>query len=133
MSLLSANEYVFQGIIKSLLPLQYRVSELSFVMDSQKQKGNGCFGYSDIFVLKETDKIYISLELKYISLVNLTRNEEKKYGVNELEKLDKILEKEDIKSLLKRQYSYWSKVLNKMEQTTICEVLNNEINQLKSF
>ena len=133
MSLLSANEYVLQGIVEALLPLQYRVPELSLVMDSQKQKGNGHFGYSDIFVLKATSNIYVSLELKYISLVNLTRNEEKKYGANELERLDKILDTEDIGSLLKRQYSYWSKELNKMEHTTIHEVLNNGMDQLKSY
>jgi len=135
MSLMSANEYVLQGIVEGLLPLQYRVPELSLVMDSQKQKGNGRFGYSDIFVLKATgNTAYISLELKYISLVNLlTRNERKKYGANELEKLDKILGKEDKESLLKRQYSYWSKELNKMEQTTIHEVLNNGMDQLKSY
>ena len=134
MSLMSANEYVLQGIVESLLPLQYRVPELALVMDSQKQKGNGRFGYSDIFVLKATGNTYISLELKYISLVNLlTRNERKKYGANELEQLDKILGKEDKESLLKRQYSYWSKELNKMEQTTIHEVLNNGVNQLKSY
>ena len=133
MSLLSANEYVLQGIVEGLLPLQYRIPELSLVMNSQKQKGNGRFGYSDIFVLKATSNIYVSLELKYISLVNLTRNEEKKYGANELERLDKLLDTEDIGSLLKRQYSYWSKELNKMEQTTIHEVLNNGVNQLKSY
>jgi hypothetical protein len=40
-------------------------------MDSKKLKGDGRFGFSDIFVLKETEDNYMCLELKYISLVGL--------------------------------------------------------------
>ncbi|GBB86915.1 hypothetical protein RclHR1_13370001, partial [Rhizophagus clarus] len=92
MSLLSADESMLQAIVESLLPLKYRIPELSLVMDGKKQKGSGRF-----------------------------------------EDLDKILEKENEECLLKRPYSYWSKEHKKTNQTTIGEVLNNGINQLKSY
>src|SRR6266496_4820421 len=103
MSLSSADEPVLQAIVESLLPLKYCIPELSLVMDGKKLKGLGRFGYSDIFIFKGIgDNNYISLELKYISLVGLIRNQNNKFGANELENLDKILEKEDEESLLKR-------------------------------
>ncbi|GET02525.1 hypothetical protein GLOIN_2v1476919 [Rhizophagus clarus] len=62
---------------------------------------------------------YIGLELKYISLVGLVKNQNTKYDANELENLDKMLEKEKEEFLLKRPYSYWSKEYKKTNQTTI--------------
>ncbi|UZO15692.1 uncharacterized protein OCT59_007108 [Rhizophagus irregularis] len=134
MSLSLANESMLQAIIESLLPLKYRIPELSLVMDGKKLKGSGRFGYSDIFVLKGIGDIYyISLELKYISLVGLIKNQKAKYGANELENLDKILEKESEEDLLKRPYTYWSKEHKRTNQTTIGEVLNSGISQLESY
>ncbi|CAB4399139.1 unnamed protein product [Rhizophagus irregularis] len=134
MSLSSANESMLQAIIESLLPLKYRIPELSLVMDGKKLKGSGHFDYSDIFVLKGIGDIYyISLELKYISLVGLIKNQKAKYGANELENLDKILEKENEEDLLKRPYTYWSKEHKRTNQTTIGEVLNSGISQLESY
>ncbi|GET00436.1 bromodomain-containing protein [Rhizophagus clarus] len=98
MSLLSADESMLQAIVESLLPLKYRIPELSLAGDT-----------------------YISLELKYISLVGLIKNQNTKFGANELEDLDKILEKENEECLLKRPYSYWSKEHKKTNQTTIGE------------
>ncbi|EXX66297.1 uncharacterized protein OCT59_025649 [Rhizophagus irregularis] len=132
-SLSSANESMLQAIVESLLPLKYRIPELSLVMDGTKSKGSGRFGYSDIFILKGTGDIYISLELKYISLVGLIKNQKDKFGANELENLDKILEKESEEILLKRSYTYWSKEFKKTNQTTINEILNDGINQLESY
>ncbi|CAB5182313.1 unnamed protein product [Rhizophagus irregularis] len=106
MSLSLANESMLQAIVESLLPLKYRIPELSLVMDGKKSKGSGRFGYSDIFVLKGIGDNYISLELKYISLVGLIKNQKVEFGANELENLDKILEKENEEILLKRSYTY---------------------------
>ncbi|CAB4477838.1 unnamed protein product [Rhizophagus irregularis] len=131
MSLSSANESMLQAIVEILLPLKYRIPELSLVMDGKKPKGSGRFGYSDIFILKGIGDNYISLELKYISLVGLIRNQ--MFGANELENLDKILEKEDEEILLKRSYTYWSKEFKKTNQTTIGEVLKSGISQLESY
>ncbi|CAB4396032.1 unnamed protein product [Rhizophagus irregularis] len=133
MSLSLANESMLQAIVESLLPLKYRIPELSLVMNGKKSKGSGRFGYSDIFVLKGLGDNYISLELKYISLVGLIKNQKVEFGANELENLDKILEKENEEILLKRSYTYWSKELKKTNQTTIGEILNNGISQLKSY
>ncbi|CAB4377151.1 unnamed protein product [Rhizophagus irregularis] len=114
MSLSSANESMLQAIVEILLPLKYRIPEFSLVMDGKMPKGSGRFGYSDIFILKGIGDNYISLELKYISLVGLIRNQ--KFGANELENLDKILEKEDEEILLKRSYTYWSKEFKKQSR-----------------
>ncbi|GBC07428.1 hypothetical protein RclHR1_07460004 [Rhizophagus clarus] len=134
-SLSSADEPVLQAIVESLLPLKYRIPELSLIMDGKKQKGSGRFGYSDIFILKEIDthNNNISLELKYISLVGLMKNQKNKFGSNDLENLDRILEKEDEESLLKRVYIYWSKEHQETKQITVGEILNNGINQLRSY
>src|SRR6266536_4578903 len=85
MSLSSADEPVLQAIVESLLPLKYRIPELSLVMNGKKPKGLGRFGYSDIFIFKGTGDNNISLELKYISLVGLIKNSKNKFGANELE------------------------------------------------
>ncbi|GBB99051.1 hypothetical protein RclHR1_03400003 [Rhizophagus clarus] len=131
---LSINESVLQAIVESLLPRKYRIPELSLVMDGKKQKGSCRFGYSDIFVVKDIgDDNNISLELKYVSLVNLIKSTKDNYGANDLENLDKFLEKEDEKLLLKRLYSYWSKEQNITKQITIGEMLENGINQLRSY
>ncbi|GES79108.1 hypothetical protein GLOIN_2v1843805 [Rhizophagus clarus] len=124
MSLSSANEPVLQAIIENILQLNCYIPELSLVIDGKKSKGSGRFGYSDIFILGDNN---VSLELKYISLVGLIKN---KVGANELENLDKIIEKEDEKFLLKRPYTFWSKEKKKIIQTTIEEVLDSGINQL---
>ncbi|UZO03653.1 uncharacterized protein OCT59_024057 [Rhizophagus irregularis] len=129
----SAYEDLVIAIVESLLPLKYRIPELSLVMNGKKLKGSGRFGYSDIFVLKRLGDNYISLELKYISLVGSIKNQKVEFGANELENLDKILEKENEEILLKRSYTYWSKELKKTNQTTIGEILNNGISQLKSY
>jgi hypothetical protein len=47
--------------------------------------------------------------------------------------LDKIIEEEDEEILLKRLYTYWSKENKENKQTTIGEVLDNGINQLKLY
>ncbi|EXX55843.1 Bdf1p [Rhizophagus irregularis DAOM 197198w] len=133
MYLFSADEPVLQAIVESLLPLKYCIPELSLVMDGTKPKGFGRFGYSDIFILKGIGNNNVSLELKYISLVGLIKNQKKKFNTNDLENLDKIIEKEDEKVLLKRLYTYWSKEHNETRQTTIEDILNNGVNQLKSY
>ncbi|CAB4477796.1 hypothetical protein RhiirA1_475354 [Rhizophagus irregularis] len=95
-----------------------------------KEKENYC--NSDIFILSNTGDNYVILELKYISLVGLNRNQNN-LGANELENLDKLLENENEESILKRPYSYWSKKDKKTNLTTIDEILNNGMSQLNSY
>ncbi|GES88145.1 hypothetical protein GLOIN_2v1781474 [Rhizophagus clarus] len=133
MSLFSADEAVLQAIVEGLLPRKYRIPELFLVMDGKKQKGSGRFGYSDIFVVKGTGDNNISLELKYVSLVGLIKKQKDEYGANDLEDLDKTLEKEDEELLFSRPYSFWSKEHNKIRQIAISEMLENGINQLRSY
>ncbi|PKC61482.1 hypothetical protein RhiirA1_466481 [Rhizophagus irregularis] len=134
MSLSSANEPVLQAIVENLLPLKYCIPELSLVINGKKQKGSGRFGYSDIFILSSEGDNNVILELKYISLVGLINsNQKNNFGANELENLDKILEKENEESVLKRSYTYWSKEEKKMNLTTIDETLNKGLNQLNLY
>ncbi|GBC32779.2 uncharacterized protein OCT59_007109 [Rhizophagus irregularis] len=105
MSLFSANEPVLQAIVESLLPLKYHVPELSLVIDGTKLKGS----------------------------VNLIKNQKNKFNANDLENLGKIIEKENEKDLLKRSYAYWLKEHEETKQTTIGEVLDNGVDQLKTY
>ncbi|CAG8483500.1 6372_t:CDS:2 [Diversispora eburnea] len=134
MSLLSADEPVLQAIVEMLLPLKYRIPELCLVMDGKKQKGSGRYGFLDIFIPGKGKKNNISIELKYISLAGLmgdpTRNQ---FGIIELGRLDKMLEKENEKFLLNQSYLYWNKEFEQIRGTTIGEILNNGKHQLKSY
>ncbi|GES87617.1 hypothetical protein GLOIN_2v1779806 [Rhizophagus clarus] len=86
-----------------------------------KQNINNTFPVTSAYenLVIGTGDNYIGLELKYISLIGLVKNQNTKYGANELENLDKMLEKENEEFLLKRPYSYWSKEYKKTNQTTI--------------
>jgi hypothetical protein len=124
---------MLQAIVESLLPLRYRIPELTLIMDGKKLKYDGRFGFSDIFVLKGTGDNYISLELKYVALVGLMRDQKATLSANELENLDKNLEKENEEFLLKRPYKYWSKEYKKTNNTTIGEIWNSGESQLRSY
>ncbi|GBC00135.1 hypothetical protein RclHR1_37550001 [Rhizophagus clarus] len=128
MSLFSADEPVLQAIVESLISRKYCIPELTLV-----QKGSGRFGYADVFVIKGTGDNNVILELKYVSLVGLIKQQKNEYGANDLEDLDKTLEKEDEELLLSRPYSFWSKEHKKIKQIIISEMLENGINQLKSY
>ncbi|GBB83416.1 hypothetical protein RclHR1_10140001 [Rhizophagus clarus] len=136
-SLSSANEPVLQAIVEFLLPSKHHVPELCLIMNNTKKKGNGKFGFLDIFVLGEEIKNYINLELKYITLVGLVRNnngkQPKELSSNELKELDEILEKENEEILLKRPYVYYAKETNEWKKTTVGEILNNGIKQLERY
>ncbi|UZO27919.1 uncharacterized protein OCT59_021471 [Rhizophagus irregularis] len=105
-SLISANEPVLQGIFEFSLPLKYRIPELCLVMNKNVRKGNRRFGFVDMFVLG--DETNVIIESKYIQLAGLLRDinekQTKTFSSIELSKLDKIIEKEDEKSLLERKY-----------------------------
>ncbi|EXX61279.1 hypothetical protein RirG_172640 [Rhizophagus irregularis DAOM 197198w] len=72
------------------------------------------------------------LPLEY-SIPELSLVMDDKFNTNVLEKLDKIIEKEDEKVLLGRSYAYWSKEYKETKQTTIGEILDSGVNQLKSY
>jgi hypothetical protein len=129
-SLSTADEPVLQVIIEKLLPPKCYIPELSLVMDGKLQKGSGRYGFSDIFILGNN---YVSLELKYVSLNSLLKNEKNGFETVDLKSLDEIIEREDEEFLLKRYFTHWSKQSKESKQMTICEILNNGINQLKSY
>ncbi|CAB4381601.1 unnamed protein product [Rhizophagus irregularis] len=130
-SLYSANESVLQVTIELLLPSKYRVPELCLIMNTAMNKGNGKFGFLDVFVLGEC---YTNIELKYIPLTGLVSNTDGKYfDANELGELDKVIEREDEDILLRRQYRYFDKKSNKYIRTTINDILNNGAKQLERY
>ncbi|PKC03038.1 hypothetical protein RhiirA5_452459 [Rhizophagus irregularis] len=94
-------------------------------------KGNGKFGFLDVFVLGEC---YTNIELKYIPLTGLVSNTDgKDFDANELGELDKVIEREDEDILLRRQYRYYDKKTNKYICTTINDILNNGAKQLERY
>jgi hypothetical protein len=125
MSLSTADEPVLQAIVESFLPPKCYISELSLVMNGKLPKKSGRYGFSDIFILGNN---YVSLELKYVSLKNLLKNEKNGFEITDLKNLDEIIEKEDEKFLLKRHFTYWSENCKGLKQMTIYEILNNGIN-----
>ncbi|CAB5182261.1 unnamed protein product [Rhizophagus irregularis] len=131
MSLSSTNEPVIQAIIENFLPLKYCIPELALVINGKKPKGSGRFGFSDIFVLGKTGVNNISLELKCISLIGLIENQVNNFNANELEILDKMLEKEDEESLLKRTYVYWSNSSGVFDERV--KITKSDPNKLKGF
>uniref|UniRef100_U9THI7 Uncharacterized protein n=1 Tax=Rhizophagus irregularis (strain DAOM 181602 / DAOM 197198 / MUCL 43194) TaxID=747089 RepID=U9THI7_RHIID len=129
--LVSANESVLQVTIELLLPSKYRVPELCLIMNTAVNKGNGKFGFLDVFVLGEC---YTNIELKYIPLTGLVSNTDARdLNANELGELDKVIEREDEDILLRRQYRYYDKKTNKYIRTTINDVLNNGAKQLERY
>ncbi|EXX77771.1 hypothetical protein RirG_020790 [Rhizophagus irregularis DAOM 197198w] len=130
-SLYSANESVLQVTIELLLPSKYRVPELCLIMNTAVNKGNGKFGFLDVFVLGEC---YTNIELKYIPLTGLVSNTDARdLNANELGELDKVIEREDEDILLRRQCKYYDKKTNKYIRTTINDVLNNGAKQLERY
>ncbi|CAG8517504.1 14007_t:CDS:1, partial [Dentiscutata erythropus] len=53
MLLALANEEVLQGIVESLLLLKYHIPQLRLVMNSHKERGEGRFGFLDMFMVGE--------------------------------------------------------------------------------
>jgi hypothetical protein len=113
-SLQSTNEATLQGIVELILDKpSSRVPELCLVIDGNKQKGNGRFGFVDVFIPGMTTtsgtrtdaKI---LELKYLTLEGLYKGMKKSWdrspNYSDLENLDKLLGVESEESLLKREY-----------------------------
>ncbi|GES94953.1 hypothetical protein GLOIN_2v1771827 [Rhizophagus clarus] len=103
MSLSSMNEPVLQAIVEGFLSRKYQIPELSLVMDV------------------------------WNSLVGLIKKQKDEYSTNDLEDLDKTLEKENEELLLNRPYLFWSKEHNKMNQIIVSETLEKGINQLRSY
>jgi hypothetical protein len=100
-------------------------------MNTAVNKGNGKFGFLDVFVLGEC---YTNIELKYIPLTGLVSNTDgKDFDTNELGELDKVIEREDEDILLRRQYRYYDKKTNKYICTTINDILNNGAKQLERY
>ncbi|CAG8803163.1 11768_t:CDS:2, partial [Gigaspora rosea] len=77
------------------------------------------------------------IELKYINLSGLIKAMNNDWNshssTNNLASLDKYIENEDKKILLKRKYMFWSKKDNKPNLTTLNDILFSADDQLKKY
>ena len=142
MSLRSTNEAVLQAVIEILLPIPFRVPEVCIVIDGMKKKGEGCFGFIDIFIpegiKRESQQISnVILELKYITLIGLLSGANQQWiktpNPKMMEQLDKEIEEKSVEEILKYNYMYWSVekkcyVLNKVN-----DIVNHGQQQLDIY
>ena len=135
---------MLQGVVECLLDEpKYHVLELCLVQDPTKMKGEGRFGFADVFIPAMTTSIGFRtiaqlLELKYIPLSGLylkseTGNSSRAVTYKDMETLEKQLSKEDEATILKRKYTYWSKDLGCLQMTTIDSVFKGAVEQLKMY
>lgn len=141
-SIKTTNEAVLQTAVELLLDhSELRIPELQLVMDGTKQKGDGRFGFADIFLLPMVTSLGRSLitilELKYITLEGLlkgkTNNWNSIFSFDEMEQLIDQLSKETDQSLLERKYVYYSKERHQPIVTTVGKILEDGMIQLKSY
>ncbi|GBB99758.1 hypothetical protein RclHR1_03620007 [Rhizophagus clarus] len=132
-SLSFMNEAVLQAVTEMLLP-NNRIPELCLVVDGNKPKGDGRFGFVDLIF---GDLNHSIIELKYINLSGLIKAEYNNWNIslstNELATLDKVIENEDEIILLKRKYMFWSKDKNRPKITTLDEVLLSAGEQVTKY
>ncbi|CAG8499597.1 15478_t:CDS:2, partial [Cetraspora pellucida] len=131
-SLLSASEEMLQVTVEVLLRHEINnIPQLSLVIDNTKPRGEGRFGMVDFFLED------LVIELKYIKLLGLIKAMKNDYNASprtkELEALDKVIENEDEKTLLKRQVMYWSKEDKKPMLKTIGDFLSSAEQQVKKY
>ena len=139
----SANEATFQGIVEIILDKPNdRVPELALVMDGTKIKGEGRYGFADIFIPATTKPtgertFAILLELKYVTLEVIlkgaTSNQSRSQEYKDIEKLEDQLSMEGDDKILERKYMYFSKTLQRHETTTIRDILEGGVEQLKMY
>ncbi|KAG9289329.1 hypothetical protein G9A89_007890 [Geosiphon pyriformis] len=123
-SLETANEVVLQGIVEVLLDeSKSHVSELCLMVDGTKNKGEGCFGFVDMFLPPKISPKYgktlgVVLELKDITLLGLLRS---------------LVIKENTNELMTRKYIHWLKEQKKSVLMTFDAVMKDSVKQLETY
>ncbi|CAI2197984.1 9995_t:CDS:2, partial [Funneliformis geosporum] len=132
-SLSSMSEAVLQAVSELLLP-DNRIPELCLIIDSNKQKGDGRFGFVDLIF---GDINYSIIELKYINLLGLIKAMNNNWHISpstsDLVTLDKYIENEDEGTLLERKFMFWSKSDNEPKCTTLNEILLSAEEQVTKY
>jgi len=142
-SFFSANEAMLQSIVELILDKpSYRVPELRLVVDGNKEKGKGCYGFADLFIPATTrtngTRTYAELlELKYITLNGLLKGEVNNWhrpsAYSDMEDLAKRLSGDNDDEILRRNYMYWSKDLGRPVTKTVGSILADGVEQLNMY
>jgi hypothetical protein len=142
-SFFSANEAMLQSIVELVLDKpSYRVPELRLVIDGNKGKGEGRYGFADVFIPATTTisggRTFAELlELKYITLEGLFKGAVNNWSrpptYLDMEDLEKHLSGESEDKILERNYMYWSKDLRRPETKTISSILEGGVKQLTMY
>ncbi|CAG8601445.1 7991_t:CDS:2, partial [Dentiscutata heterogama] len=138
-SIRSANEDILHTAFELLLPSKHHRSELCLVVDPKKERGDGRYGFIDIFLDGTNDKqpINVILELKYISLTGLLSGAKGRWIKNptyeELKSLDLKLKEESVDQLLKRKYMHWSEEKRHFVVVGIGDIINEGTMQVRKY
>ncbi|RUS34283.1 hypothetical protein BC938DRAFT_481471 [Jimgerdemannia flammicorona] len=141
-SVMTSSEAMLQGVVELLLPPRNRVPELRLVMDGSKSKGDGRFGFVDVFipprhVSDTTRSLGTAIELKYITLNGLVKgaanNWDQFVDYRNSENMNKNLVAENDDALLDRKYMFWSKEKKKSELMTVRDIVRNAETQLIAY
>jgi hypothetical protein len=140
-SFFSVNKAMLQSTVELILGKpSYRVPELCLVIDGNKPKGEGRFGFVDVFIPATTTfggrTFAVLLELKYITLEGLFKganNQLRPPTYVEMQDLEKRLSGEDEDKILERNYVYWSKDSGESETKTVSSILEGGVKQLMKY
>ncbi|RUS27825.1 hypothetical protein BC938DRAFT_482686, partial [Jimgerdemannia flammicorona] len=141
-SFFSANEAMLQSIVELILDKpSYRVPELRLVIDGNKGKGEGRYGFADVFIPATTTisggRTFAELlELKYLTLglfKGAANNWSHHPTYSDMEDLEKRLSGEDEDKILERNYMHWSKDLGRPETKTVSSILEGRVKQLRMY
>ena len=142
-SFFSANEAMLQSTVEFTLDKpRYRVPELRLVVDGNKEKGEGRYGFADLFIpamttIDGTRTFAELLELKYITLEGLLKGEVNNWRhrptYSDMEDLEKRLSGDNEDKILGRNYMYWSKDLRRPVTKTVGSILQGGVEQLTMY
>ena len=104
---------------------------MCLVIDSNKPKGDGRFGFVDIIF---GDVNYSIIELKYINLSGLIKamhnNWNTSPSTSNLATLDRYIKNEDEITLLERKFMFWSKKDNKPKLKTLNDLWKSRLENI---
>ena len=139
----TAGEESIQSIVELLLSEAPKVvAEMCLVVDGSKRHGDGRFGFVDIFLppnsaSANTDNIASVLELKNLHLEGLLKGRAGSWifkpPFKEMEDLAECLDKEVDDDLLARKYMYYSSEKKQPVITTVGEIIEGGLEQLKRY
>ena len=142
-SLMTTNESVLQGLVEVLIDEpDRRITELRLVVDGTREKGDGRYGFVDLFLFPKGSTTGertpgIALELKDITLSGLMKGSVGDWHYlpeySEFQELSNALSNESEDDLLDRNYMYWSKKASACVMTTVGAIVGDAVKQLENY